>query len=310
MNSYEAKKLNLPEIMSKLGHNPVSIKKRGNEFWYHSPFRKEKDASFHTSYLGGKWIWNDFADSGGTVIDFIMRHENLYSVSDALSFLEKLVGKTGEKIKSKSSFSFQKQISRNFSFDFERELEFISAKSIKNPIIISYLTEIRGLDKAVALIYLKEIRYKNLNNNREYFAFGMKNESDGYEIRVASDKYPFKSALIQKDISFVKGAGQGKEVNIFEGMTDFLALLTLEKKQNFEEDSIVMHSLSSFDRTVELVKLKGYSSINTYLDNDKSGLEFNDKFIGEFGVSVTSQSNLYKDYKDIAQFLKKSGNYN
>jgi DNA primase len=101
MNSFEAKKLNLPEIMSRLGHEPISIKKGGNEYWYNSPFRAEKDASFHTSYLGGKWIWNDFGDSGGTVIDFILRHENMTMVSDALKFLDDMYGNVGDKLKYK-----------------------------------------------------------------------------------------------------------------------------------------------------------------------------------------------------------------
>ena len=64
MNSEQAKKLSLPDILSRLGHQPTEIKNGGNEYWYRSPFRKEKEASFHTSFLGGKWIWNDFADSG------------------------------------------------------------------------------------------------------------------------------------------------------------------------------------------------------------------------------------------------------
>ena len=90
MNSEQAKKLSLPDILSRLGYEPISIKRGGFEYWYASPFRKEKEASFHTSYLGGKWIWNDFADSGGTVIDFIMRHERYNRVGDALKFLDNM----------------------------------------------------------------------------------------------------------------------------------------------------------------------------------------------------------------------------
>ena len=205
MNSIEAKKLNLPEIMSRLGYEPTSIKKGGNEYWYHSPFRLEKDASFHTSYLGGKWIWNDFGDSGGTVIDFIMRHENYSRVSQALEFLSSLYNKVGERIKRKPSFSFQQQFSNFSENEDNKELEFISSGKIQNPIILKYLTEERHINKDLVLKYLEEVKYRNLTNQREYFAFGIKNESDGYEIRVASDKYPFKSSLIKKDITFIKG---------------------------------------------------------------------------------------------------------
>ena len=67
MNSYQAKKLNLPEIMARLGYQPTKEAKGGIEYWYNSPFRAEKEASFHTTYKGGKWIWNDFGDTSSAV---------------------------------------------------------------------------------------------------------------------------------------------------------------------------------------------------------------------------------------------------
>ena len=121
MNSHQAKQIDLPNLMSRLGYEPTAIKKGGNEYWYRSPFRSEKDASFHTSYLGGKWIWKDFGDIGGTVIDFVMRHERLNSVKEALSYLEGIypanslesasrVKRSGTVSKSQPTlFSFQKQ---------------------------------------------------------------------------------------------------------------------------------------------------------------------------------------------------------
>ena len=92
------------------------------------------------------------------------------------------------------------------------------------------------------------MKYRNLNNQKEYFAFGIKNESNGYEIRVASDKYAFKSALIKKDISVIKGFKTNGVVNIFEGMTDFLSLLTMLKTDNLHGDTIIMHSVKATDR--------------------------------------------------------------
>lgn len=304
MNTNEAKKLNLPEIMSRLGHEPVSVKKGGNEYWYNSPFRMEKDASFHTSFLGGKWIWNDFGDSGGTVIDFIMRHENLYSVSDALKFLNNLSDKVGANISSQPSFSFQQQVAANTEFSESKEIKFLSAKSIEHQVILSYLTKERGIDKKIALKYLEEVRYKNLNNGKEYFAFGIQNQSGGYEIRVASDKYPFKSALIKKDISLINGFKTNGVVNIFEGMTDFLSLLTMLKTDNLHGDSIIMHSLSSYDKTLNTIKEQGYSSVNTYIDNNKAGNEYTQKLKNDLGNLVHVQSQLFLPFTDINDMLK------
>lgn len=304
MNSIEAKKLNLPEIMSRLGYEPTSIKKGGNEYWYNSPFRAEKDASFHTSYLGGKWIWNDFGDSGGTVIDFIMQHENYLTVSEALNFLDRLYSKVGDSIKSKPSFSFQQQFFKSSENEDSKELEFISSSKIKNPIILKYLTEERKINKGLALRYLEEVKYRNLSNQKEYFAFGIKNESGGYEVRVASDKYPFKSSLIKKDITLLKGFKTNGVANVFEGMTDYLSLLTMLKTNNLHGDSILMHSVNNYERTLSIIKSNGYQSINTFLDNDKSGREYTAKFKSDLGDSVTNQNEQFLPFIDINEMLK------
>ena len=81
------------------------------------------------------------------------------------------------------------------------------------------------------------------------------------------------SLLLSKEIlpSFLGFKTGNGMVNIFEGMTDFLSLLTLLKTNNLAGDSILMHSLSSFPKTVDYIKGKAYSSIHTYLDNNPSG---------------------------------------
>ncbi|MCO6490877.1 MAG: toprim domain-containing protein [Phaeodactylibacter sp.] len=303
MNSEQAKKLSLPDIMSRLGYEPTEITKGGAEYWYCSPFRKEKEPSFHTSYLGGKWIWNDFADSGGTVIDFVMRHEGHSKVSDALQFLESLYRSQSPRSSRKpdnSLFSFQQQ-----SAPQARQLEFIEAREIENPAIMEYLTEKRKISGFLARKYLKEIRYRNLVNGKEYFAFGMQNRAGGYEIRSAQDDYPFKSALITRDITIIRGFRSGNGVvDVFEGMTDFLSLLTMMKTDCLAGDCIVMHSLSSYNKASAFIKEKGYSAINTFLDNNKSGREHTEKFIEDFGAKVASQSDMFLSYEDVNDMLK------
>lgn len=281
--------------MASLGYQPVKVMKNGLELWYLSPFRKEAEPSFHTSFLGGKWIWNDFGDKGGTVIDFVMRHENYYSVGQALKYLERFESKN-------LSFSFQQQ--KNNANNFKRELRFLSASEINNPVIISYLTKERLLDETLALNYLQEIKYKNLNNQKEYFAFGMKNLSGGYEIRVATDEYPFKSALIKKDISYIQGISNNKIVNLFEGMTDFLSLLTMMKTNNLLGDSIIMHSTKLLERTKEFIKEQPYVRINAFLDNDKAGKKAVAELSKHFENRISDQSDLYPLYKDINSLLR------
>lgn len=317
MNSHQAKQLSLPKIMSRLGYEPVRERKGGYQLWYLSPFRKEKEASFVTSYLGGKWIWNDFGDIGGTVIDFVMRHEGFTSVKEALQFLEKMFqGHLFEKAKSKRVGEVKtKEGSDLFSFKQQgreaadrapekRELRFLEAHAIQNPIIHHYLEKERCIPKAIADRYLLEIKYLNLKNQKDYFAFGMKNISGGYEIRAASDQYSFKSALQVRDITLIEGRfPERKIVNIFEGMTDFLSLLVMYNTTQLAGDSIIMHSLSSFTRTKEAIEERDYHKINCFLDNNKSGQEGTARFLEAFPKTAESQSHLFEPHTDLNDAL-------
>lgn len=305
MNSEQAKQISLPDLLEQLGHSPVKAAKAGRELWYTSPFRNEKDASFHTSYLGGKWIWNDFGDIGGTVIDFVMRYEGFTSVKEALTYLESKFPSPAPLFDSPKSeapnpFSFQQQSGREAASNFSenRKLAFISAEPLTNSLILAYLTHERHLSEPLAKAYLREVKYRNLDTGKEYFAFGMENQSGGYEIRVASDKYSFKSALKARDITVIQGKNpDDKTVNVFEGMTDFLSFLVMMNAGNLAGDSIIMHSLSSFGRTAQHIRAKGYQTIKTYLDNNTPGQECTQRFCEEFGGLVVPQSEIWPPLK-------------
>jgi len=92
MNSDKAKTLPLDELLGRFGQQPVKRNGSREELWYKSPFRQEEEPSFHISRvrhprLGPIWVWKDFGDEGGTVIDFIQRY---YGISDISSVLSKL----------------------------------------------------------------------------------------------------------------------------------------------------------------------------------------------------------------------------
>ena len=176
MNADQAKHLSLPDLLTKLGHAPVRERKGGYELWYCSPFREEKEPSFHTSYIGGKWIWNDFGDTGGTVLDFVMRYQQQQgrpaSVRDALTFLSDLFQPglfsvpTHEpqprKRPAPDLFSFQQQPDReaveNFSAD--RSLELIGVQPLRHHVVLKYLTEERHIPAELAQRYLRLVRYR------------------------------------------------------------------------------------------------------------------------------------------------------
>lgn len=314
MNSQQAKKIDLPDLLSRLGCEPVKVTKGGRELWYPSPFRQEKTASFHTSFLGGKWIWKDFGDTGGNVIDFVMRHQGV-QFKEALAFLRNVyqgslfesTSRTGGSFrKSPSLSSFQQQSQQvEFAPEEERDLEFLEAHKIQNPAIISYLEEERKIPADLARLYLKEVKYRNKPKDKTFFAFGMENESGGYEIRAASDKYKFKSALIKRDITVIQGRGSDRNsVSVFEGMTDFLSLLVLQKTERLEGDAIIMHSVSTYKRAVQFIEEQGYEEVFTFLDNDRTGEKCTAKFKSDLALSkVYPQNQIFRPYKDVNEVL-------
>lgn len=315
MNTEQAKQLSLPDLLFKLGHSPVRERKGGYELWYRSPFRDEADASFHTSFIGGKWIWKDFGDIGGTVIDFVMRQQNLTSIKDALAFLDDLYqpglfSSQPPRPQTKPRpdlFSFQQQTHReaveNFSED--RQLEMIDARPLQHFVILKYLADERAIPAPLAQRYLKTVRYRNLATKKEYFAFGMENQAGGYEIRAASNQYSFKSALKARDITVVPGySAERKTVHVFEGMTDFLSFLILNGVEESPDDCIIMHSLSSFHRAVAHIRSQNYQAIKTYLDNDKAGQQGTERFEAEFGAMLLPQGEAFAPHHDLNDLLR------
>ena len=184
-------------------------------------------------------------------------------------------------------------------------MEFLSATPIQNPLIFTYLTRKRCIPKGLVQRYIKEVRYRNKKTHKEYFAFGMENESGGYEIRAASDSYKFKSALKARDLTLIKGSQpESRNVNIVEGMTDFLSLLALMNQEQLTADTLIMHSLSSYGKVTDYIKKHDYQQIHTFLDNNNAGKKHTQRFQKEFGDRVTSQTSLFEPHEDLNDALK------
>lgn len=314
MNSEKAKKLSLPDILAKLGYTPAKTVKAGNEIWYNSPFRNDTTPSFHTSYLGGKWIWNDFGDIGGTVIDFAMRYKNT-NVAGALDFLERLMGNQYYTSNQQSLFSAPTAEVTSLPVPTPSEvietlsivkISPISVNSFNGRGLLQYLTNERGIKQEIAVKYLVEVQYRNNENGKTYFAAGIKNTHGGYEIR---NKY-FKSSIGQKGITFIKGQGVEGKAAVFEGFMDFLSALTYYHskdidnfRQLLESDVVIMNSASFHQQTIEQLKANQYSHIALYLDNDTTGKKISSQLQAELPSITEDFSTLYQEYKDFNQFL-------
>lgn len=301
MNTQQAKKLSLPDILAKLGHEPTRSTKGGNELWYASPFCDEKQALFHTSFLGGQWIWNDFGDIGGNIIDFAMRHQNV-NVKGALAFLDRfsgLVSQHSEPVFKSTQPSLMpadevvppKKKPANHKLILDKVAPLHS--------MVGYVRD-RGIDPLVARKYLVDVFYRNADSNKAYFAVGIKNRAGGYEIR---NPY-FKSSLGGKDLTLIKGR-VGEGVAVFEGFMDFLSYLTDLKLETLEKDVIILNSATFGKAALTLIKESGYSKVHLFFDNDNAGNTLTENFITQLeDISVQPENHRYHPHKDYNEMLK------
>ncbi|MEL6944945.1 MAG: toprim domain-containing protein, partial [Bacteroidota bacterium] len=237
-------------------------------------------------------------------------------LGDVLKYLRTLYPSATNDNQQSALFTFHQPNNLASSFNTKNEqeafaptLELVRTLPIQNTTIIQYLEDVRKIPKAIFQKYLLEIHYWNKDKDRGFFAFGMQNNSQGYEIRSASDQYIFKSVLNQRDITHITGrAGDFDSINIFEGMLDYLSLLTLLHTDQLKNDSIILHSTSSYQQCLKFIQEKDYQQINTFLDNDATGRKYTDQFEEDFGDKICDQSSLFADYEDLNEALKSNPN--
>ncbi|MEO1263601.1 MAG: toprim domain-containing protein [Bacteroidota bacterium] len=321
MNAEYAKKnISIPELLSRLGHEPVQVKKGGKEYWYKSPMRpNERTASFVTTDVGDKWIWNDFGGESGNIITLVnyLKGYSERDIKPALRFLEDMFpgplldGQSKkESTNANVPFSFNQQAKNvtpaNIGIKEEEPfLKFITMHEIREKRIYDYLSEIRKIPKKFADLHLLEVKYFNTKKGKQFFAFGMENKSGGFEIRSASDEYSFKSVLNGRDISVINGSSpEKKTVNVFEGMTDFLSLLVMLDVTKLSGDVIIMHSVSTYTKARQFIENQKYTNINTFLDNNEAGQKCTGKFQMDFEGKIASFSHHFSPHVDLNDILR------
>ncbi len=293
MNTAQAKKIPLREILARLGFQPVKTFKGGEELAYISPFREEKEPSLFVNIR--KNVWNDFGDIGGNALDFVIRHQHT-NVKGALEFLDQMFGKgfttpavTVRNVRTPAS-------PKQESFLTDRIMPFgASADSL-----VAYITQERGINAEIAGKYLKEVHFTNRENGRGYFAVGFENMSGGYEIRNPF----FKSSLGTKNMSLIPGNGAGEELYVFEGFLDFLSKLTLESTSAFSADALILNTAKYVEKAIKFIQEKGYKRIIGFLDNDKTGEEVTEKLKSEFESKFLDNRGNYQEFKDLNEFLQ------
>ncbi|KAA3597467.1 MAG: hypothetical protein DWQ06_13770 [Calditrichaeota bacterium] len=299
MNCSQANNFPIQEIVENF-LNLEQRKRRGSELWYCSPFRNEKTPSFKINLETN--MWYDFGKtsgmlSGGKVVDLLLELK-LGTISQILKILE---SNYESKTKSNHSlFSFPKQKNSQSAKNIleQKQFKIIRIKPLKNEALIEFI-ESRKVKIEIAKKYLEEIYFKNLKNEKTYFALGFRNNSKDYEWK---NKY-LSGVFGKKDFTAFFQSEERTEINVFEGFFDFLAHLSYQDQNLPKTDSLVLNSVSLTKRAILFLEKHNYKQVNLFLDNDKAGEEATQRFMALENILVFDRRELYKTHKDFNDFL-------
>ena len=267
MNCERARSICIVKTLAKLGHFPS--RKSEKEAWFLSPLRSETQASFKVSLLLNRWY--DFGNGkGGNVIDLVCLILKS-SVVEALTFLS-----GGLPL----SYSYPTDEINNSECSSKNKV--VAVLPIEHVKLKRYLDS-RGIPLEVAKTYCSEIRYEC--NGKRYFALGLQNELEGWELR----NLYFKTSAGPKSYSY---SNRGKEnLVVLEGIFDLLSLAVLAPEELESADLLVLNSLCFISKSLFI--LRNYEEVTLYLDRDTSGIEATDKILRIYS-QAKNRSSLYE----------------
>lgn len=286
----EAKNIDLVLYLADLGFQPTKI--RDNDYWYLSPLRPEKTASFKVNRRFN--VWYDFGlFRGGNLVDFgVLYHK--CSVSELL-----------DRLAHENRFSFRQPFSpaNNETSIQANEKGKITITDIRNSIQLKSLQDyvsFRKIPLTIANHFCREVDF--LLYDKKITTVGFKNSSGGYELRNAD----FKGSSSPKDVTLY-GKDFSKSILVFEGFMDFLSyqaihypkLILLSKQQpNF----LILNSIGFMEKMK--TQLEKFAAIHLYLDRDRIGVSVTKELLA-FSSKYQDKSQWYSNHKDLNEFLVK-----
>jgi DNA primase len=261
------------DYLAKAGHQPKRI--RDKDYWYFSPLRNEKTASFKVNRKINRWF-DHGTGKGGNLIDFALLYHNC-------KITEWLQSLNGDFLSPQSPISDDKTTERLITIQAEFPLS--------SPALLNYLKQ-RNISLSTAHDFCVEVQYKF--QEKFYYGIGFKNDLAGFEIR-----NPFyKNSSSPKGITTIKNAT--KTVAVFEGFFDFLSFISLKANNSAINYSFcILNSLSFFETARPF--LEAQESIQLFLDNDNAGQNCT-KYAIKLHPKYIDGSNLYKGFKDLNEW--------
>lgn len=281
----EARQIPISEYLARLGFEPAAVK--GNNLWYHSPFRSEHTPSFKVDVKQNLW-YDHGSGEGGSVIDFSAK----FHKCTPLDALEKLSDEAAK------PFSFHREMQLIEIPD--NKVEILAVRNLASPDLLHYLSG-RGIDAQTARQHCNEVDFRIAK--RKYSAVGFANRSGGYELRNSW----FKGSSSPKDISLVQH--HADRLSVLEGFMDFLSALktghTEIRRLMHHTDVLILNSLNLLTRNYPV--LTAYREVNLLLDNDTPAQRAKENLKAQ-GIPFRDASSLYAPHKDVNEYLAPTQN--
>ncbi len=292
MSCAEANQIDIKDYLNSIGYSPQKM--QGNDYWYLSPLRSEKHASFKVEK--NKNVWYDHGiGKGGSLIDFVME-KYCCDVSEALQklsfFHPQYISKNNPE---RPWFHLHKSCLLNHHEDTrETGIRIIAAKQpIEDLTLCRYLKQ-RNISKSIADALCYEVHFAAGEKEKIYRAIGFKNNAGGYELR---SEY-FKGGNAPKYVSYIDN--KANKISVFEGFFDFLSYKFIHQNQDeILTNFLILNSLSFFERSVLL--MEKHEQVHLYLDNDKAGKKWLE-FAQNRSKKYVDESILYSGYKDLNEW--------
>ena len=282
MSIEEIRDMPVTDFLHKLGEKPV--RQRGNEVWYHAPYRSDKTPSFCVNTK--KNIWNDFGTGMGG--DIFTLAGLMINSSDFMAQARYIGEVTDNPIECSKPPKYEPET-------IVPQFTDVEVKALGHPALLAYLRE-RGIPSDIATENCVEIHYRL--HDKQYFAIGFSNENGGYEIR---NKF-FKGSIPPKAVSLIRNGSA--TVNVYEGFMDYLSGLTLGYGRT--EDNLVLNSVANREKAYR--HLDGYDQIKCWLDNDDAGKKCLEALQKRYGEKVKDFSVVFRPCKDVNEYLQQLTN--
>lgn len=289
MQAKEARQIPITSILDKLGYQPVSQHKGGQQLRYPNPFREERTPSFDVNVLDNTFYDFGTGQGGKGAIDFTMQLIGTKDLAKALSWLRE------------GNYSSYKPASLPL---FEQagntsQIEINAVKPMTRTSLKNYLRDERKLDTSLTNQFVQEVHYMN-GQKGPFFAIGFANDSEGYELRTKG----FKGSS-GKDITYLAAHPDqpAKRVQVFEGFMDFLSFITLTGVRTLKDDVLVLNGTAMAERASAKLKMGNYDKIFTWMDQGVGAERVTQQLMQEFPQKIISMNGLYEGYKDLNAYL-------